>query len=58
MGDDPGQMMEQLYLRALGRGPTTQEKEILLKQLNTEFKLEALEDIIWAIILLPEFQLI
>ncbi len=58
MGHNPEGMLDQLYLETMGRGPTPEEKKLLLTQLDTEGKLEALEDIIWAIIMLPEFQLI
>jgi len=57
-GDDPGQLLDQLYLKALGRTPGRKEKKVLLKKLESGTKAEALEDIIWAIVLLPEFQLI
>lgn len=57
-GDDLMTLMNQLYLNALGRKPTRKEQKILRQQLNTENKAEALEDIIWAMVLLPEFQLI
>lgn len=57
-GDDIMTLMDQLYLNALGRKPTRKEQKILRQQLNTDNKVEALEDIIWAMVLLPEFQLI
>ena len=58
MGHDPDHMLDQLYLETLGREPTPEEKKLLLTQLDTESKLEGLQDIIWALIMLPEFQLI
>lgn len=57
-GDDPGQLLDQLYLEALGRTPTRRERKLLLRQLDTDDRSGALQDIIWALVLLPEFQLI
>lgn len=57
-GDNPEAMLDQLYLKALGRTPSRQERKLLLKKLQSEPAEEALQDIIWAIVLLPEFQLI
>ena len=58
MGDDPNQLLDQLYLNALSRTPTGREKKLLLKQLGAEVNQEALQDILWAMVLLPEFQFI
>jgi len=58
MGNESEQMVEQLYLNALGRAPNPHEKQLMLERLDGDFKQETLEDIIWAIVLLPEFQLI
>lgn len=57
-GEEPEQLMEELYLQALGRSPTRKEKKILLSKLEEGTRPEALQDIIWALMLLPEFQLI
>lgn len=58
MGNDPDALLDQLYLNALGRTPTRKEKRLLIKQLEGEGRPEALQDIIWALVLLPEFLLI
>lgn len=57
-GDDPAQLLDRLYLKAFGRTPSRKEKKLLLKNWDEEKPQEALEDIIWAVVLLPEFQLI
>lgn len=57
-GKQPEHLLDELYLKALGRAPTRQEKRLLLKKLEAEAPEEGLQDIIWALVLLPEFQLI
>jgi mono/diheme cytochrome c family protein len=57
-GEDHAALIDQLYLKALGRLPVRKEKKLLLKKLEEEAPQEALEDIIWTLVLLPEFQLI
>ncbi len=57
-GSDPAQLLDQLYLKALGRTPGRKEKKWLLKNWDAQKPEEALQDIIWAVVLLPEFQLI
>ena len=57
-GHGPMEAAEHLYQQALGRQPNKKERKALRKQLKHADPLEALEDIIWSIVLLPEFQLI
>lgn len=57
-GHSPMEAAEYLYQQALGRQPNKKEKRILHKQLKNAGPQAALEDIIWSIVLLPEFQLI
>lgn len=57
-GDQPEVLLDTLYQKALGRSPTRKEKRILLKKLEANDPEEGLQDIIWALVLLPEFQLI
>lgn len=52
------QMIEKLYAAILGRSPSGKEYKMLRKKLNTGDEQEALEDIIWSLLLLPEFQFI
>lgn len=57
-GQSPITVIEELYQQALGRAPSKREKRILRKQLKSTEPEEFLEDVIWSIVLLPEFQLI
>ena len=52
------ELVESLYMRALGRGPNVEEMKVALNTLGTSPNDGAVEDFIWAIMLLPEFQLI
>lgn len=51
------QLINAIYRRSLSRLPNTKELE-LLNFSNQENKIEAIEDILWLIVMLPEFQLI
>ncbi|MEZ5040956.1 MAG: DUF1553 domain-containing protein [Saprospiraceae bacterium] len=57
-GDEPGALVEALYWKALGRSPTRKERKRLLQELEGLPDPRGLEDIIWALVLLPEFQFI
>lgn len=54
----PEKLLDELYQKALGRLPAPKEKKLLLKKLEQDESEAALEDIIWTLVLLPEFQLI
>ena len=49
-------IMNQLYQNGLGRFPTNQEQYLIQHQLKKASKTEVIEDLIWAILALPEFQ--
>jgi hypothetical protein len=51
---DTRKMVERLYLSALGRKPTSQESAVA----NEVVSGEGVEDLLWAVCMLPEFQLI
>lgn len=55
---DPAILTENLYAKALLRKPSTKELEIATKALGPKPSPEAVQDLLWAIFLLPEFQLI
>ena len=55
---DPGAWIEQAYRTLLSRAPAAEEKRIAAELLGTDPKAEALADFLWAIVNLPEFQLI
>ncbi|MEM6631047.1 MAG: DUF1549 domain-containing protein [Bacteroidota bacterium] len=54
----PDRLVEDLYLYALGRKPNKQEKGTLYTQIKNRYTEQDIADIFWAVILLPEFQLI
>ena len=51
-------LIEDLYLKALARPPTSKEKNAALELLGGEPTEDALQDVLWAVFMLPEFQLI
>ncbi|SDD94489.1 Uncharacterized membrane protein [Pricia antarctica] len=57
-GDDSEAIITELYRKSLGREPTADERGILLAVLGDEPKREAVQDIFWSTLLLPEFQFI
>ncbi len=52
------QLVDTLYLRALIRNPTAEEIAAAETLLGTPITQEGLEDLLWAVCMLPEFQLI
>jgi len=57
-GNQNEEIVVDLYKKTLGRSPTPKEKEILLSTLQTSKKQEALQDLFWSVMVLPEFQFI
>ena len=55
---DGGEIVETLYQKSFGRKPTKQEKSIALSTLGANVEKEALQDLLWTTVLLPEFQFI
>jgi len=53
---DADRLIDQLYQRALCRKPTPEEKQILKDALGDQPNTEQIADIIWSIVMLPEFQ--
>ena len=51
-------LIEALYEKAVGRAPTPQELELAQSVVGEKPKKEGVEDFLWAIVMLPEFQLI
>ena len=47
-----------LYERALARKPTQEELRLAEEMVGTPVKKEGVEDLLWAMAMLPEFQLI
>jgi Protein of unknown function (DUF1549)/Protein of unknown function (DUF1553)/Planctomycete cytochrome C len=55
---DPAGWLCRIYFHALGRLPTPQEQAVCLEMLGNPDKPDAVADVLWAIVNLPEFQLI
>ena len=51
-------IIDELYQKSMGREPTDQEKKIMITVLGKEPKKEALQDLFWSTLILPEFQFI
>ncbi|MEX0867064.1 MAG: DUF1549 and DUF1553 domain-containing protein, partial [Pirellulales bacterium] len=52
------QLIEQVFRRSLGRTPTAEELETALQLVGDPVQQEGLADLLWVIVMLPEFQLI
>lgn len=53
-----GVLIEELYRQALGRVPTPDETEVALAVVGETATVEGVEDLLWLLVMLPEFQLI
>jgi hypothetical protein len=54
----PSPMIDELYLQALSRLPTGEEKRLIMETLTEKPDVAAVQDFLWSVIALPEFQLI
>ena len=52
------QIPVQVYQKAFGRDPTKQEMKVILQTFGESPDQEAVQDLLWATLLSPEFQLI
>jgi hypothetical protein len=55
---DSAALIETVYRSALSRPPTPTEREVAAELLGTPLRIDGLQDLLWAIVMLPEFQLI
>lgn len=55
---DPDQIMRKLYLLALSREPTAEERSIINELLGESPTQSQIEDLLWSVCMLPEFLLI
>jgi hypothetical protein len=55
---DSAAVINRLYLAALGRKPTTKEIAVAQEVVGPAGDVEGVEDLLWAVCMLPEFQLI
>jgi hypothetical protein len=51
-------LADRIFMRALGRKPTTNELQIATEMVGQPPKAEGVEDFLWVVAMLPEFQLI
>ena len=58
MGNNPRSMVESLYWQALSRAPSAEEKQIALDVLGAQPSSDTVQDFLWTLFMLPEFQLI
>jgi hypothetical protein len=47
-----------VYARALGRDPSADERRLCRELLGDQPTADAVEDLLWSVVMLPEFQLI
>ena len=57
-GTPPDELATQVYRRALGRAPSSQEMAIAREVLGASPDVAAVEDLLWAVVMLPEFRLV
>ena len=57
-GIDPAAWLTRLYRDSLSRDPSEAERQIALEILGQQPKAESIADLLWAVVNLPEFQLI
>ncbi|MDX1586811.1 MAG: DUF1549 domain-containing protein, partial [Balneolaceae bacterium] len=57
-GQSTEQMIKDLYLTAYGRTPSQTEAELLNERLSSTPSKDAVQDLLWAVVMNPEFQLI
>jgi hypothetical protein len=55
---EPGKLVDGLYLQALSRQPTGGERAAALELLGEKPGAQAVEDLMWALVVQPEFQLV
>ncbi|MEX2382530.1 MAG: PSD1 and planctomycete cytochrome C domain-containing protein [Opitutales bacterium] len=53
-----GELVEHIFIHATGREPTKIERELSVEFVGDPFTQEGIEDFLWTVIHLPEFQLI
>lgn len=57
-GNNSHEIVQKLYQKALGRKPSAKEEKIMLSVLGDSPKKDALQDLFWSTLVLPEFQFI
>jgi len=54
----PARLVNALYLQALGRLPTPAERKAALTEIGSPVQPDGVQDLLWALVMLPEFQLV
>ena len=54
----PEEMINQIYLTAFSRNPTQREADIAASLMEPNYTPESMQDLLWAIVMQPEFQFI
>jgi hypothetical protein len=57
-GRDPDALIRRVFLTAFGRGPVPEERSAAAELLGDPASPEGVQDLLWALLMLPEFQLI
>ncbi len=57
-GTGPDAVVNHLYLRTLGREPKPRERELAVALIGAPVQAAGVEDLLWSLTMLPEFQLI
>lgn len=58
VGADPSRLIERIYQTALGRSPSPEEQRVAMEIIGTSPNVETIEDLLWTICMLPEFQMV
>lgn len=56
--DSMAELVQTVFMRALGRPPTSSEAATLVSTLGEPPTLQSVEDLLWLVLLLPEFQFV
>jgi len=57
-GQTGAQLVDTIFLRALGRKPTAAERPLALSTVGAKPSVAGTEDLLWSIVMLPEFEVI
>ncbi len=54
----PSEFVAWVYHFSLARNPSAEEQTVLLQELGSKLSAQGVEDVLWSIVMLPEFQLV
>jgi uncharacterized membrane protein len=57
-GDNPDELIRQIFFRALNRQPSEREVAVAQEILAPDPTRDSVQDLLWAVVMLPEFQMI